>query len=418
MILAFKAAAIGASENFFMGLWYTANNVDRGFGITTHGTADVYVCGRRSDGTRNRGILLKIDQTPDVLWARDFTDSANSVDWRSVATDGTQVFVSGYIPTVNGTPIVEYDTSGTVTLQRRYARTSSSLRISSLHMDGSNNVTFGGSCVDLEDMMYGEMSGTGTNTLGKFYDLSLLIQGWGHWVDSSNNFYVSGTGSLGYGYLMKADSSGVHQWTTRYGGGTHENYAIIGTAAGETYVMTRFTSGTAAVGLCKYNSSGSLLWQRKLAAANDMFAGLNIGIDSDENVYICGVVNSSPQVGFIAKYNSSGTIQWQRTLASGDGNFAVNAVTCDTNKNLYVVGTCVDGGLDRGFIGKFPADGSLTGTYSFSTVNVTYGVSTYTTSTPTEATTSQAGTTMTNLTFNTPTMTSATVTATDEWKAL
>ena len=44
------------------------------------------------------------------------------------------------------------------------------------------------------------------------------------------------------------------------------------------------------------------------------------------------------QYAIIAKYNSSGTIQWQRTLGSSSANDSVNAIVHDGSDNVYIAG--------------------------------------------------------------------------------
>ncbi len=69
--------------------------------------------------------------------------------------------------------------------------------------------------------------------------------------------------------------------------------------------------------IAKYNSSGTLQWQRSLGTVSNPEEGWAIAIDPSENVYITGYADVAGQANnvIIAKYNTSGTIQWQKQLA-------------------------------------------------------------------------------------------------------
>ena len=407
MILAVKAATISAGEAYWMGIWNTASTAfDRGDGIFVYNNQDIYVVGTRWDGTNINGVLIKFDQTPDVLWGRRISTAADTT-LRRVATDGTQVFAVG-------NEIYEYNASGTLQYQRDYARGANGFSARTASVTSTGTLTFAGD--SNTRISFGEMSGTGGNTLAKFYEPTSTLTGNGHAIDSSNNFYLISNGS-GYGNLVKANSAGAIQWNVRYGNGSNSHLAIATTSAGDNYIGHQYTDAPASMGALKFNSSGSLIWQRKLATT-DAITVTGCAIDSDENVYVSGFVQSATNVGLLAKWNSSGTLQWQRTFASNDGNMRLSAVTCDANKTVYVSGRLVDGSQDVGFIAKLPPDGSKTGAYAFSTVTVTYATSTYTGSTPTQTTTSIGDTTVTDLTQSTPTNTETSVTVTDEYKAL
>ena len=168
--------------------------------------------------------------------------------------------------------------------------------------------------------------------------------------------------------------------------------------------------------LAKYNSSGTLQWQRILGGASSDI-GRGVVVDSSDNVYLVGQTASTGSGGtnyLIAKYNSSGTIQWQRSL-TGSGTDEAYGVALDSKDNLNIVGlsASVGAGGNDFLIAKLPNDGSLTGTYALNSVNLTYATSSLTaaTSTLTGATTTLTSSTST-LTAATPTLTSSTSTLT------
>ncbi len=119
----------------------------------------------------------------------------------------------------------------------------------------------------------------------------------------------------------------------------------------------------------------------------------------------------------LAKYNSSGTIQWQRTLG---GTVQDNGISLaiDSSDNLYALGltrSAGEGGNDI-FLAKVPNDGSLTGTYVLDGADIVYAASTLTAATSTlTAATSTLTDASSSLTAATSSFTSSSVSLTSHF---
>ena len=203
-------------------------------------------------------------------------------------------------------------------------------------------------------------------------------------------------------------------WIATLGGASDEyGYGIAVDSFGNVYVTGRTSSqgaGSDDVLIAKYDTSGTLLWQRVLGGAN-FDSGYGIAVDSSGNVYVTGSTSSqgagSDDV-LIAKYDTSGTLLWQRVLGGASSDYG-SGIAADSSGNVYVGGYTSSqgaGNLDV-LIARLPRDGSGTGTYG----NFTYATSTLTsaTSTLTNATSTLTSATST-LTSATSTLTSATST--------
>jgi len=184
-------------------------------------------------------------------------------------------------------------------------------------------------------------------------------------VDSSDNIYVAGeTRSEGSAFrsvsLAKYDSTGSIQFQKILTGSegsraraaaidSSDNFYIVGETA-------ESTAGNNDLMLAKYNSSGTLQWQRLLGGANDD-QGLGVAVDSSDNIYITGFENSESKIA-IAKYNSSGTIQWQRSL---DGTPAQSgrAIAADSSDNIYITGFAQSGSNLEVQSAKYNSSGTL-----------------------------------------------------------
>ena len=212
----------------------------------------------------------------------------------------------------------------------------------------------------------------------------------------------------------QASGGGLTYWLSTLGGASGDQGQSVAIDSDNNLYVLGFQASTGAGSndflLAKYNSSGTVQWQRILGgASNDR--GYSVAIDSSDNVCVFGYTSSTgagAQDFLLAKYNSSGTIQWQRVLggASGDTGYSV---AIDSSDNVCVFGhTASTGAGSNDFLlAKLPNDGSLTGTYVLDGVDMIYATSTLTaaTSTLTAATSS--------LTAATSTLTAATSTLTD-----
>ena len=115
----------------------------------------------------------------------------------------------------------------------------------------------------------------------------------------------------------------------------------------------------------KVDSSGNLLWRNYLAGSNVASPGnhtKSIAVDSSGNVYICGYFTVGSQYGWIAKYNSTGTIQWQKSI-QGSYNTYGNNILVDSSGNIYVAGNTlysISCNLYNSFwIAKFNSSGTV-----------------------------------------------------------
>jgi hypothetical protein len=184
--------------------------------------------------------------------------------------------------------------------------------------------------------------------------------------DSSGNVYIAGTftnsGSVSDGFLVKYNTSGTIQWQRKINAASGQSVSNMRVAIDSTgsnvVVLNNFTKSSAtATAVLSYNSSGVLQWQRQLYTGSFNSVSLSaLTIDSSGNIFISGIdqVGGSTK-GSLLKYNSSGTLQWQQQVLSANN---LPFIGLDTSGNIY----CGGGGPK---IAKFNSSGSVTWGYNF-----------------------------------------------------
>ena len=318
--------------------------------------------------------------------------------------------------------------------------TAPSDRAQSIAVDGSGNVYvcgYGLNSSNKNVQSISKYNNSGTiqwqNTLTDTYT-SPSDAAYGIAVDSSGNVYVCGYGKTSGNVVQsisKYNTSGTIQWqrtlTDTYTFPSDVAYGIAVDSSGNVYVCGQGfnASGQQVQSISKYNNSGTIQWQNTLTDTYTIPSdrAQSIAVDSSGNVYVCGYgFNSSgKQAQSISKYNTSGTIQWQRTLGYTytSPSDAAYGIAVDSSGNVYVCGFGLNAsGNVVQSIAKLPADGSKTGTYSGTNFGVIYAASSWTSATSswTSATSSWTSATS-SWTSATSTWTSATSTWTTD-KAL
>ncbi|CAB4152340.1 hypothetical protein UFOVP609_4 [uncultured Caudovirales phage] len=159
-------------------------------------------------------------------------------------------------------------------------------------------------------------------------------------VDSSGNAYVASSSSPSR--ITKWDSSGNSTWQriTRFGGNLNGNlHAIALDASGNVYVTGRVEDGSPDLGiLWKIDSSGNLVWVRRLSYLSNTVEFYGIAIGPSGSIYTVG--EGTDAGGAIVKWDSSGNVIWQKEFrgAGGSGSQYGASVALDENENLYVWG--------------------------------------------------------------------------------
>lgn len=172
------------------------------------------------------------------------------------------------------------------------------------------------------------------------------------------------------------------QWALKQAGVQNdETRAVAGDNDGNTYTTGYFGSSAAINGinvsgsllsdvfLSKVGPSGDAIWSTS-AFGNGSNQGLDVAVDTDGNVYICGffsgtinfgggisLTSSGGQDMFVAKYSSTGFISWARSGGSSTNADRANALAVDNSGNVYVTGE-FSGSANYGSLGLSSLNGT------------------------------------------------------------
>lgn len=361
------------------------SSTDYGLGIAIDGAGNVYTAGYTfSSGAGGVDALISKYNTYGVIqWQRTLGGSGTDYGYGVAVDTSGNVYVTGYTNNAGAGGdeilIFKYNTTGTLQWQRVLGGTGNEYGYG-IAVDSSSNlyvaahtINSGGSYYDVLTTKY-DSSGTiqWQRTLGNSNgdDYGIAVA-----VDTSNNVYVTGfVTSAGSGiddYLIaKYNSSGTIQWQ-RVLGGVNSEYGqgIAVDASGNVYV-TGYTNGGGSGGYdiltAKYDTNGSIQWQRLLGGAGNDYA-FGISVDGAGNAYIAGYTTSTGAGSddvLLAKYNTSGTLQWQRTLGTTGSDTGYD-IAVDKYGTMHVTGLAWNASSSSNdmLIAKLPGDGSKTGTY-------------------------------------------------------
>ena len=169
-------------------------------------------------------------------------------------------------------------------------------------------------------------------------------------TDTAGNFYICGTISTfptTYVHLAKYDSSMVKQWEKTVQSGAGEGLAVRGIFVdASSNVCLVFVSGDSngigSVMLSKFDTSGTVLFHRKITATGtgsgiDSYSEVSIGSDSSNSTYLAFNDNAtySGMYGYVVKYTSTGTLSWQRKFTSTYGGM-VSGLAVTPAGDVYV----------------------------------------------------------------------------------
>lgn len=388
----FLTTPVGGSSGYWMGVFSDSSNGTTANSVTVDSSGNMHVVGATQAATTPIWQVIKLNNAGVIQWQRSLGNGSNATNAIGVALDpSNNVYVCGYIPAASeAVGVAKYNTSGVLQWQVGLDSSGSDLAYS-IAYDAFNSTLY---CVGTEGTSSQHSLLFKINTSGSVlwknrYAIGSFtaLQG----VAASTGGFCN---AVGYSYqtdyriiFLQTDSSGITQWQRELNSAssTDQGIDIALDSSNNLYMVGLNGSGNAEnIYLVKYDSAGNFVWQRTLTSSGSIVDyGRGISIDSSDNVYIIGYsqdVATPPYVStlFLAKYNSSGVIQWQRTITTSGSGLYGESIKVDSSNNIYIVGVTNAGSNSNAFLARLPSDGSLTGTYSVGGYSYTYAASSYT----------------------------------------
>lgn len=272
---------------------YGMSGVDVAYSIKQLSSGGFIIAGNAGFGGFN-GLMIKIDQNGDLLWAVKSPASINRL------YDVIETFDGGYVAVGYGVGV------------------SSNFDIYVVRLDASGNTMW-------------------CNSYGSIYE----DRGYGVTQTADSGFAIAGqTNGLGTGlqdvYVIKVDQSGQLVWTRTYGGsGFDGGYGILSTADSGLVVCgyTRsFAVGYAAAYLIRTDAYGDTLWTRAYEIGESR-ANSVAELDGGGFILTGRCYNHD---GYLVKVDGNGNQLWSRRYGgSNNGN----------DVELYDVKQALDGGF-------------------------------------------------------------------------
>jgi hypothetical protein len=328
---------------------------DIGYSIIADSSGNVYAFGQYyKDATDTSMSFIAKYNSSGTLQYQKMLDLGGTVEriTKALITSGGDIYASGSqtLSGVISTSVLKLNTTPTVSWARTWTES-----LSGVHAAASINNR--GIAVDSSGNSYtitNALAGADPDQYNEFqiakYNSSGTVQAGGKYA----NGFASGTR---YVHSIASDGTDV------YIGG----YADIG-ATSETY-LTKLTSGIS-----------TTTWSRSLNIGFRVVG--DITCSSTGDIYMLSTQSaSSDQRILIFKYNSSGTLQWQRRIditTPASNNQDGYSLTLDETKNRLIIAGRI---VSNVFVAYLPTDGSKTGTYTVGSYTVTYDIPSFTSST-------------------------------------
>ena len=321
---------------------------------------------------------IAIDETGAVYVTGNFTNTINLGSGATLTSaGGTDLFLAK-LSGANGVTVWanRYGDSGNATARGLAVDTSGNPVLAG-HFTSSIN--FGGGALTSaggDDIFVAKLNASGVQQWAHNYGDSGYQEAYGLAVDTSGNVVIVGAlaGSTTFGslatltsaggydaFVAKLNSSGVPQWSKRFGDGNAQRASSVGVdASGAIYLTgtmgTSIDLGAGAVTGAMFaaklgTSTGAHQWSKGYAVGIPQM----IAVDGAGNPVIVGGTAATGDALALKLDGSTGSTQWSKTFGDS-ANQAAFGVAFDIGANVYLTGWA-EGTIDLGGGGLKSAGG-------------------------------------------------------------
>lgn len=403
--------------NYWVGVTYGEANADI-YDICVATNGDLFSLGQSNTGAGGLHIA-RYSKSGVILWQRTLIDATLTNPVSIARNTQNDVYVSGtHAPTGNMHSIIaKYNASGTLQWQRYLSKTNEEAALMDIAVSAAGDVYgcgFESAAGTGRNAFLIKFNSSGTLQWQKLLTASSTDMAYSVDTSSSGDIYVAGltTAPTDNFFIAKYNASGVLQWTkTLFSGAGYSEGDYTTVRVGLSGNVYAVFSGGANSDIChvvKFNSSGDLLWQRRAFSPN-LPVPSETALDAEENIYVGGYQEDPDDTvnfyyeAFIFKYDKNGNFLYSRRFNSSIDGEEAYAIAVDNSGGVISGGVSYSTtiGFVRGYISRFPSDGSLlgpAGPFNYNEANFTDSAGTLSIN-PASFTDGTAGVTVTTPTF-------------------
>ena len=337
----------------------TANAFDAANAMVIDNAGNIYVTGGANYSAGFDMVTIKYNPSGDTVWVRKYNGTQNISDEANcIAIDSSgNIYVGGYSTNTGNSSdatVLKYSPAGVLLFAKTFnSGPNQADGCWDIKVDNSLNIYvagYAGSTNAGNNFWIMKLNPSGDTLWTKTFNGSSNASDYAKRIrfDSSGNVYAAGylsNGGTGTDiFVIKANSSGVIQWTKTFtgpGSDTDEPYGLEIDNSFNIYIAgrTTVTGANTDILTMKLNPSGDTLWTRKFggtAGTNDEPRGL--AVDVLGNVYTSGFVMNTNLDMVLLRYSAAGTLTAQYILDKGaSDNF--NSIILNSSNEIIATGT-------------------------------------------------------------------------------
>ncbi len=349
------------------------------YGVAVGSDGSIHVVGSTEEENHYYdAFILKYASDGTLLWQKAWNRTSEGLDdvAYDVAVDQNgNAYVVGYTQRVYATPevydyvfdalILKYDSNGNLLWQKTLATGDIDIVAEGVAIDQSGYIYVVGkllnSTYSREDAFILKLSPDGTvlwekGYYSRFDGYPFSEEAFGVAVDEVGNIYVAGFTeniSTSYALLLKFNSNGVLLWDKMWGNVTSDTsmasaYDVAVDQYGDIYVVGKKSDSYTSIPIpsytydafiLKYDSDGTLLWQRAWGDTGKNDDAQGVTVSQAGAVYVVGYTESFGDYAnaLILKYDGTGNLLWQKVLGDQYSDRAKDVAS----GTIYLVGYTV-----------------------------------------------------------------------------